>query len=145
MHDIYMYYTYMYVYIYIYMYIYIYTYIHTYIYIYIYNIYIYTYIYTYIYIYRYIYIIYIIYSEKLYICLNYSVSLSSLVWFSLLFQYSAPSALFMISMGYSRKYTNKEAEEYTFLKKPPGIFRFVTLTLEIPKKSFRPWRLCKIV
>ena len=53
----------------------------------------------------------------------------------------------MLPMGYSWKYIYKQGGwEYTFLKKPPGIFRFVTLTLEIPKKkSFYPWKFCKIV
>ena len=35
---------------------------------------------------------------------------------------------------------------YTFLKNPPGIFRFVALPLEIPERtSFHHWRFCKIV
>ena len=48
-------------------------------------------------------------------------------------------------MGYSRIYT-QGGWGYTFLKKPPGIFRFVTLTLKIAeKKNFHPWKFCKIV
>ena len=60
---------------------------------------------------------------------------------------SALSTFFMLPMGYSWKYIYRQGGwEYTFLKKPPGIFRFVTLTLEIPKKkSFYPWKFCKIV
>ena len=67
------------------------------------------------------------------------------VWYN---RESALSVLFMLSMGYSWKYIyiNKVGWKYTFLKKPPGIFRFVTLALEIPKKkSFHPWKFCKIV
>ena len=49
-------------------------------------------------------------------------------------------------MGYSRKNPNRRGWGYTFLKSPPGNFRFVTLLQEIPeKKSFYPWRLCKFV
>ena len=62
---------------------------------------------------------------------------------------SAQSALFLLSMGYSWKYTyitNKGGWEYTSLKKPPGIFRFVTLTIEISnKKGVHPWKFCKIL
>ena len=32
---------------------------------------------------------------------------------------------------------------FSLLKKPPGVFRFVTLTLEVPKKkSFNPLKFC---
>ena len=54
--------------------------------------------------------------------------------------------LFMLSMGYSWKHIYKRGGwEYTFLK-PPGIFRFVTLTLKISKqKSTYPWKFCKFL
>ena len=35
---------------------------------------------------------------------------------------------------------------YTFLKRPTGNFRFVTLLLEIPEKiKFYPWKFCKFL
>ena len=35
---------------------------------------------------------------------------------------------------------------YAFLKKTPGIFRFVILPLDILEKtSFHPWKFCKVL
>ena len=50
-------------------------------------------------------------------------------------------------MGYSRRKRNKGMHwGYTFLKKNPEFFRFVTLVLEIQRKtSFHYWKFCKIV
>ena len=49
-------------------------------------------------------------------------------------------------MGYSRKNPNRRVENIIFWKKTPGIFRFVTLPLEIPDKmKLHPWKLHKIV
>ena len=41
-------------------------------------------------------------------------------------------------------FINKGTENVlSLLKKPPGVFRFVTLTLEVPKKkSFNPLKFC---
>ena len=47
--------------------------------------------------------------------------------------------------GLFQKNPNKGGWGYTFLKKDPGIFRFVTLSLEIRKKtSFHRWKFCKL-
>ena len=49
-------------------------------------------------------------------------------------------------MGYSRKKFKHGGWGYTFLKNTPGIFRFVTLSFEIPEeRTFHPWKFCKIV
>ena len=52
--------------------------------------------------------------------------------------------LYSIAMGYSRKLYPR----YNFLRKPPRIFKFVTLPLEILGKTrFHPypWKFCRIV
>ena len=47
--------------------------------------------------------------------------------------------------GLFQKNPNKGGWGYTFMKKNPGIFRFVTLSLEIRKKtSFHRWKFCKL-
>ena len=50
-------------------------------------------------------------------------------------------------MGYSTKNPNRGHWGYTFLKSPPGNFRFVTLSQEIleRKSFFYPWKFCKFV
>ena len=51
-------------------------------------------------------------------------------------------------LGYSRKSPNRGGGgrgrlKIYFFEKTPGIFRFVTLPLEIPDKtSFHPWKFC---
>ena len=48
--------------------------------------------------------------------------------------------------GYSRKNPNRGCWGHTFLKKIPGIFRFVTFSLEIPDKlKLHPWKFHQIV
>ena len=43
-------------------------------------------------------------------------------------------------------YTIKLVVDDVFSKTTPGIFRFVTLPIEIPEKaSFHPWKFCKFV
>ena len=49
-------------------------------------------------------------------------------------------------LGYSRKNPKRGCWGHTFLKKTPGIFRFVTLPLEIPDKmKLHPWKFHQIV
>ena len=49
-------------------------------------------------------------------------------------------------LGYSRKNPNRGCWGHTFLKKTRGIFRFVTLPLEIPDKmELHPWKFHQIV
>ena len=51
------------------------------------------------------------------------------------------------ALGYSTKNPNRGHWGYTFLKSPPGNFRFVTLSQEIleRKSFFYPWKFCKFV
>ena len=67
--------------------------------------------------------------------------------------------IFIFRMSYQKKNPNGGGWGYTFLNlhptsppilpvptPSPGIFRFITLQLEIPDKtSFHPWKFCKIV
>ena len=49
-------------------------------------------------------------------------------------------------MSYSRKNPNRKGWGHNFWKKTPGIFRFVTLPLEIPDKmKLHSWKLHKTV
>ena len=53
---------------------------------------------------------------------------------------------FWRTVGYSRKNPNNEVKNTLFWKKNPGIFRFITLPLEICEKtSFVPWKFCEMV
>ena len=61
------------------------------------------------------------------------------------------SASFVLSLEFElnvlfQKKSKQGVWRYTFLKKLPGVFRFVTLPLEIPEKiSCHPWKFCQIV
>ena len=51
-----------------------------------------------------------------------------------------------MKLGYSRRKSNSGVSGYTFLGKPQGIFKFITLPLEsLEKTNVHHWKFCKFV